>query len=226
MLKSSVGICLTLAGITAITAAPVRAQSVSTPMGVAQIGLEGGATISNFIGDDANNAKNRTGGYGGLTFILHPDGSAIGFQTGVLYVMKGAKASFDNLSGVTGGVKLGYIEVPAMLRIGVPLKLAGIAPTVVAGGSFNWRISCKAVAESGSFSSSSDCDNALLNQDLDVKRFDGAATVGVELPIRFGTHYIAVPSVRYVQGLTNITDVGGNDVKNSAILIGVGLRFR
>ena len=130
-------------GVAALVAQSMHAQSVRTPMGVAQVGLEGGVSISNFVGDDAGNAKNRTGGYGGLSFIVQPAGSAIGLQTGVNYIMKGAKSSFtsgSSLPNVTGGVQLGYVEVPVMLRIGVPLNVAGVAPTLIAGGRFNWRM--------------------------------------------------------------------------------------
>jgi hypothetical protein len=207
----------------------MQAQSIRTPVGVAQVGVEGGVSIANFGGNDANNAKNRTGGYGGLTFIVHPNGSAIGFETGVVYTMKGARSSFTSnggFSSVTGGVKLGYVEVPALLRIGVPMSVAGVAPTLIAGGSFNWRVSCKVVAESGTFSGSSDCDKALVNQDLSVKRFDGGLTAGIEIPVKFGDHYLLVPSVRYIRGLTNITDANGTDLKNSSVNIGIGLRVR
>ena len=212
-------------------AQPVAAQSgrVSTPVGVAQVGLEGGWTISNFVGNELDNASNRNGGYGGLTFIVQPNSSAIGFQTGVLYVQRGAQSTFSTGgSGIpitTGGVKLGYIEIPAMLRIGVPLSLAGVAPTIVGGASLGWRESCRAITEVGNLTSSSNCDDALLDEDRDVKRFDLGATVGVELPIKLGARYLVVPSVRYVRSLTRVSDTGG-DVKNSSVLIGLGLRFR
>jgi len=202
---------------------------VSTPVGVAQVGLEGGWTISNFVGNELDDASNRNGGYGGLTFIVHPNSSAIGFQTGVLYVQRGAQSSFaTGGSGIpitTGGVKLGYIEVPAMLRVGVPLSVAGVAPTIVGGASLGWRVSCRAISERGNITSSTNCDDALLDEDRDVKRFDLGATVGVEVPIKLGAHYLVVPSVRYVRSLTKVSDTGG-DLKNSSVMIGLGLRFR
>ncbi len=212
-------------------AQPLTAQSgrMSTPVGVVQVGVEGGASISNFVGDGVGNPENRTGGYGGLSFIVQSSNSAVGFQTGVLYVQKGAQSTFSISNGgqtVTGGVKLGYVEVPVMLRVGVPLSVAGVAPTVVFGGSLGWRVDCKATAESGSQSSTSDCDNTLLNQNLEVKRFDGGVTAGIEIPIKLGERYLAVPSVRYVRGLTKISDAGTSDLKNSTVLIGLGLRFR
>ena len=202
----------------------------STPLGVAQVGIEGGWTISNFVGNELDNASNRNGGYGGLTFIVHPSTSAIGFQTGVLYVQRGAQSSFSRGNGalpsITGGVKLAYVEVPAMLRIGVPLSIAGVAPTVIGGASFGWRVSCRAITEFGNISTSRNCDDALVNEDADTKRFDVGATVGVELPIKLGERYLAVPSVRYVRGLTRISDNAGNDIKNSSVMIGLGFRFR
>lgn len=231
--NSCVTAAMLAAGVLA-TAPAANAQQresgrVNTPVGIAQVGLEGGWTISNFVGNELDDASNRNGGYGGLTFIIQPNTSTVGFQTGILYVQRGAKSSFSaGGSGIpvtTGGVKLGYIEVPAMLRIGVPLSLAGAAPTVVGGASLGWRVSCRAITETGTVRSSTNCDDSLLDEDLDVKRFDLGATVGVELPIKVGERGLIVPSVRYVRGLTKVSDTGG-DIKNSQVLIGLGLRFR
>lgn len=222
--------CGVLALAPAASAQSGDAGRMSTPIGVAQIGLEGGWTISNFVGNELAKSSNRNGGYGGLSFIIHPNSSTIGFQTGILYEQKGAKSSFSNGSiGIpvtTGGIKLGYIEVPAMLRIGVPLSVAGAAPTVIAGASLNWRVSCRAITESGAVRSSTDCDDVLVNQNNSTKRFDLGATVGVELPIKIGQRGLVVPSVRYVRGVTRISEGAGNDTKNSTVLIGLGLRFR
>lgn len=227
---SSVTTALLACGMLVAAAPTAGAQArMTTPVGVAQVGLEGGWTISNVVGNELDDASNRNGGYGGVTFIIHPNSSAVGFQTGVLYVQRGAKSSFSSggngIPVTTGGIKLGYIEVPAMLRIGVPLSVAGAAPTLVGGASLGWRVSCKAITETGSLNSSTDCDDVLVDENADVKRFDLGATVGVELPIKLGERYLVVPSVRYMRGLTKVTDAGG-DIKNSQVLIGVGLRFR
>ncbi len=221
-------------GVLAVTpAAHAQAREsgrMSTPIGVAQVGLEGGWTISNFVGNELDNDSNRNGGYGGLSFIIQPNSSAIGFQTGVLYVQRGAKSSFSTggsgIPNTSGGLKLSYIEVPAMIRIGVPLSVIGAAPTIVGGASLGWRVGCRAIIESGNNTSSTSCDDALLNEDQDTKRFDLGATVGVELPIKVGQRGLIVPTVRYVRGLTRISDVAGNDTKNSSVMIGLGLRFR
>lgn len=222
--------CGVLAVAPAAHAQARESGRMSTPMGVAQIGLEGGWTISNFVGNELDNDSNRNGGYGGLSFIIQPNTSPVGFQTGILYVQKGAKSSFSTGGGsipvTSGGLKLSYIEVPAMIRIGVPLSLAGAAPTIVGGASLAWRVDCRAIIESGNNSASRSCDDALLNEDQDTKRFDLGATVGVELPIKVGERGLIVPTVRYVRGLTRISDVNGNDTNNSSVMIGLGLRFR
>lgn len=222
------GVVIACGAIAVAQTASAQSGRVTTPVGVVQIGIEGGATISNFIRNGnlpANDPNNRTGGYGGLSFIVQSNSSAVGLQTGVLYVQKGAESSFAS-GALRGGVQLGYVEVPVMLRLGVPLSLIGVAPTVTLGGSFGWRVNCKAVAEVGTLSSSNDCDTALLNENLNPKRFDAGVTAGVEIPIKLGAHYLAVPSVRYVRGLTRISDVGSNERMNSTVLIGLGLRFR
>jgi hypothetical protein len=221
-------------GVLAVTpAAHAQAREsgrMRTPVGVAQIGLEGGWTISNFVGNELDNDSNRNGGYGGLSFIVQPNTSPIGFQTGVLFVQRGAKSSFTSggsgFPSTSGGLKLSYIEVPAMVRIGVPLSVIGAAPTIIGGASLGWRVACRAILESGNRTTSSNCDDALVTENLDTKRFDLGATVGIELPIKVGQRGLIVPTVRYVRGLTKISDVAGNDTKNSSVMIGLGLRFR
>jgi len=195
----------------------------STPFGIFQVGAEGGVSLSSFVGDDANDPKNRTGGYGGLTFILQPNKSAVGFQTGAMYVQKGANADDD---GIAGAIKLDYVEVPVLFRLGVPLS-AGFSPTVLVGGSLAWRVRCRVAARVGNIDASTNCDEANgLGGGLGIKRFDGGLSGGVEFPITSGGRYIFVPSVRYTRGLTNLSDANGTDVKNSSILIGLGIRFR
>lgn len=201
----------------------------STPLGVAQVGVEGGWTISNFVGNELDDASNRNGAYGGLAFIIQPSSSAVGFQTGVLFAQKGAKSASSSNAGIpvtNAGVRLSYIEVPAMLRIGVPLNVAGIAPTVIGGASLAWRIGCRTISESGNTQSSTNCDDLLQNEDGETRRFDLGTTVGVELPIKLGERYLAVPSVRYTRGLRRISDANNNDIKNSSVMIGLGFRFR
>lgn len=195
----------------------------STPFGIFQVGAEGGVSISSFVGDDADDPKNRTGGYGGLTFILQPNKSAVGFQTGAMYVQKGAKVNDD---GIAGAIRIDYVEVPVLLRVGVPLS-AGFSPTVLVGGSLAWRVRCRVAASVGNIDASANCDDDNgLGGGLGIKRFDGGLSGGVEFPITMGGRYIFVPSVRYTRGLTSLSDADGTDMKNSSIQIGLGIRFR
>lgn len=195
----------------------------STPFGIFQVGAEGGAAISTFVGNDALNAKNNTGGYGGLSFILQPNKSAVGFQTGAMYVQKGAKVSEE---GIRGAIKIDYVEVPVLLRVGVPLS-AGFSPTVLVGGSLAWRVRCRVEATVGNIEASSSCNDANgFGAGLGVKRFDGGLSGGVEFPLTMGGRYIFVPSVRYTRGLTKLSDANGSDIKNSSVQIGLGFRFR
>ena len=196
---------------------------LSTPFGIFQIGAEGGVAISNFVGSDANDSKNRTGAYGGLTFILQKNESAVGFQTGALWVQKGTKFDDDEFAG---SINLDYLEVPLLLRIGVPIS-AGFSPTLLVGGSLAWRIRCRVEANVAGIDASTDCNgNNQFDIDPGIRRFDGGLSAGVEFPITMGGRYIFVPSVRYTRGLTSLSDADGTDIKNSSIQIGLGIRFR
>ncbi|HYW50070.1 MAG TPA: porin family protein [Gemmatimonadaceae bacterium] len=206
---------------------PAGNQSITTP-GAFQFGLEGGVSIANFIADTPFETRNRRGPYGGVTLIVQPQASALGFQTGVLFVTKGVRNGDSNgdESSITGGVKLSYLEVPLMVRLGIPLSFAGIAPTLVAGGSIGYRIGCRVEARGLGLSTDFDCDDALAIDTFDAKRFDGGVTVGVEMPVAIGGRVIVVPTVRYTRGLVNIVEGSGAEVKNSALQLGFGLRFR
>lgn len=217
----------TVASAQSDTVGNVRSPMSPGP-GAFQLGLEGGLSIANFSRDSPFDTRSRRGPYGGLTLIVQPQTAGLGFQTGLLFVSRGARSEDSNgsESSVTGGVKLSYLEVPLMLRIGIPMSVAGIAPTVVAGGSVGYRVGCRVEARGLGLSTEFDCDDALAIDTFDARRFDGGVTVGVEVPVAIGGRVIVVPAVRYTHGLVNIVDGSGSDVKNRAVQVGFGLRFR
>ena len=116
------------------------------------------ATLSNKLPD----WKSRTGFAAGVAFDL--GSGLIGLQPEVLYVQKGV--AFDGTpSGSSDAPRLGYIDVPVLLKI--TLRTPAIQPMFYAGPSVNFRLSC-------SFNGA-DCKDATKSTDYGVGARRGRA---------------------------------------------------
>jgi len=60
--------------------------------------------------------------------------------------------------------------------------------------------------------------------DVKIKGFDFGFTLGGEVAIPAGPRLFIVPSARFTQSVTSISDQPGTDAKNRTIQLGVGLR--
>jgi hypothetical protein len=188
-------------------------------------GVEAGAGISTITGSDSDGAKSRTSPFFGITAVVQPVGGTFGFQSGLQLVGKGASTDEE---GISGSVRLRYLEVPLLLRIAPTLAGSKLKPALLVGGALGLRVSCSVSAEGGGISANVDCDDSLLGGEAEVKRFDAGLAIGAELGIPFRERFLLVPMVRYTRGLMNVGDSAssGNDVKNGIFQVGVGLRFR
>ncbi len=197
------------AGLLLLAGQRVHAQRIQP-----QFSVEGGVALATVTGDDVDNSsKNRTAPYLGVPMIVQNPSSVPGFQAGLSWVGKGAKA--DD-AGVSGEIRLQYIEIPLMLRLAKPVSGSGVVPALMLGVAPALRISCEVGANIGGGSVSTDCADA----DAGVKRFD----IGADLAFPAGTRLMIVPTVRFTRSLSTISDESGLDVKSSVIQIGVGLR--
>ncbi len=189
-----------------------------------QFGVEGGATVSTFVGGDADAAKTRISPFAGVTVISHAPGSILGFQSGLQLVSKGAAYSESDGSG---SISLRYLEVPLLFRFRPAAPGTGIVPSITAGVTVGARIACNISAEGDGLSGNIDCDSGFVGDFVKFKRFDAGLSVGAEAAVPFKAKYEVVPMVRYTYGLTKVGDSDGNqDIRNSVLQIGVGFRFR
>lgn len=190
-----------------------------------RFGIEAGAAIATLVGDDAESPKRRTSPFVGLTMVAQRPGSSLGFQTGVQLVSKGASIEEE---GVSGSLRLRYVEVPLLLRFAPALAASRLRPAVTIGGTVGLRVGCSVNARSEGIDASFDCDEPVFGAEADFKRFEAGIAVGAELGIPYRQRLLIVPMIRYTRGLTKLaeSDTGADDVRNSVILIGVGLRFR
>jgi hypothetical protein len=172
-------------------------------------GVKVGLNMAKLTGDDVQNAKYRTGFAAGgyLNFGL----GMFAVQPEVLFSMQGSKFDVEeNLE-----MKLNYIEVPVLLKVGV--GLAGpVKPHVLVGPSLGILLSAKAKWQDDGESVENDIKDELKSTDFRIVFGAGIDTmVGLSV------------DARWSMGMTTLDDAGDNreDFKNSVISLTVGYGF-
>ncbi len=214
MSKRLGGLVLLCAASAVIGSVQLQAQ---TPASRARIGVMGGINLATLRGDDVEDAKNRVGLLGGLSYVRNWGGAA-GLEMDVLYSAKGAKV-VDGSEEFT--FKLDYLEIPVLLRYDFP-STSAIRPHLAVGPSFAFRTSCGGEGKSSGTSVSIDCDELQDSFDVKFKSFDLGATVGGGLDFAMGRNTFTV-GARYTLGLVNVADADDSDTKNGAIALFAGI---
>ncbi|MEO8879750.1 MAG: porin family protein [Gemmatimonadaceae bacterium] len=173
-------------------------------------GLLAGVNFASLRGSDAANAKTRTGFVGGLSMNLHV-ARHVGIEVDGLYSQEGAKF---NAQGGDETLKLDYIRVPVLLRLGIPTQ-SSVHPFVVVGPSLGFKVGCKETLGSDS----ANCDSV---EGLSVKSFDFAGAVGGGVGFRVGKEELSVQA-RYTMGFSKIID--NSDAKNKNFSVMAGFAF-
>lgn len=184
--------------------------------GTTAFGVKAGLNIASVHGDDADDMlpvgwDSRVAfSVGAFTEI--PINGMLSFQPELLYAMKGAKATVEDVE-ITW--KLSYIEIPMLFKVNVPM--AGAArPFLVVGPEVGFKTTSKLAGEGGGYSVEMDLEN--------VKGTDLGMIIGGGVGFPF-MNRMACLEARYDLGLTTIVDVEDVDVKNNAISIMVGITF-
>jgi len=118
-------------------------------------------------------------------------GSIIALQVEAFYTQKGADLAFTPVETL----KIDYIEVPVILRVGIPI-IPVIKPYIFGGPSIAFAVSCKTQTDGGG--SSIDCDDP-QGQDIEIKSTDFSAIIG--LGVQLSRFIIAI---QYDHGFDNI----------------------
>jgi hypothetical protein len=164
-----------------------------------------------------------TGFAGGLSLTV-PLTRTVSLAPEILYAMKGTTdklytAGADVVPQETGTSKIGYIELPVLLR--VSFGAGSLRPFVMAGPEVAFRVSCS-FAISGTdpfFTGTYKCRNGTYLVESGVKSIDMGAMIGAGL----STGRLSI-SVRDDIGLSNSsTDPYGAYSKNRAIMAVVGI---
>ena len=202
--------------------APVVILSLMCLPGLAaaqiEIGLKGGVTFADIpkfaemVEDDEGSANFRIGAAvgGHLTFTL---GGIVGLQTEVLYTQKGLKAEAPSGIDETFELKVDYIDVPVLLRLGVT---GGKGLQFLVGPSFNFNTSAKAVLE------------GVIDEEEDIKDEIEEFEIGLVLGAGYYGSRVLVEG-RFQEGLTNIAKISDffDDAtyKNRTFLVLLGVQF-
>ena len=205
---------LFFAAALALAAGPASAQP--------SFGLKAGLNVSNFVGDDAGGSQARLGAVGGLTARL-PLTPSVGLQLEALYSQKGDE--FDSAFLEDGPLyvvdtRLGYLEIPAALRLSVPAAPA-LDLGVYAGGYVGVPVTSE-VSASGAVPR--DLEDDIFDFDVEA-RTDYGYLVGLD--VGSGPFYV---DARYTQGLVGAIEfdpVLGLDAdrKNQVVSLTLGFRF-
>jgi len=189
-------ICTAVAVSLALGAAQATAQAGTT------IGLRGGVSVASAsFDDDTFDEENRTGFVGGP--FVNFDMGALGLQIAGLYNAKGVKTN-------AGDLDLKYIEVPAVLKLGIPLSV--FKPSVFGGAAVAFRTGCE-------------LDGVECPDDA-FKSTDFLGVVGADLAIYLGAVSFWADA-RYDIGLSDIHDADTvfGELKNRNWNLTAGIGF-
>lgn len=147
---------------------------------------------------------NRTGFTG--TLFLDSSFGVVGLQPEVSYIQKGAK------NATTGAkIELDYVEVAALLKVGLPLPV--VQPHVFAGIGADFNTDTSIIFE---------------NSTLTTKNVDWTVPLGVDVRLGFGKLGVYADA-RYAVGLTEVNEGTAvvQNLKNRAWILsaGVGVEF-
>ena len=188
-----------------LAALPIAFAATAHAQGV---GIKGGLVWNNVRDSGAlpGSLAGRTGWTGGVT--LATGKGAIGFGLEGLYAQRGVNAP----SG-TDSRRLDYIDVPAYLRVEVPIT--GISPYVYAGPQVSFELRCR----TGSTTTSCPSGRPMTTY---------AGIIGAGL--FFGNQGGLSIEGRYMYGLSDlklgtVTNSSGTSYKNRSFLLLAGLHF-
>ena len=186
-----------------LTATHSRAQA---QQGLA-LGLRAGVSVASASIDASQtfDKSNRTGFAGGV--FLDYDAGLLGFQVGAQYSQKGVDL---NVGTAVEEFSLNYVEIPAVVKLGIPLGM--IKPSVFGGAGLGFKTGC---------------DNSGVDCGSDVKSTDVSGIAGADVSLSLGSISLWADG-RYHFGLNNIndaTDVVG-DLKNRNWTFQAGIGFK
>ncbi|HEY4319790.1 MAG TPA: porin family protein [Gemmatimonadales bacterium] len=179
------------------------------------VGIVGGFVSSNIsVSTGSYSGQSARSGFA-IGLSLRVPAGALQFAPEVMYVEKGAT---DTTDAGFGNLKLGYVEVPILVRYSFPTS-SRIHPFLTVGPTVSTRVSCTisvTVAGSGTSTTSDQCNDSDNLRSTDAGVMFGGGVSGRRLSL----------SVRYELGMVNLSkDDTSPDFKNRALFVLAGLSF-
>lgn len=213
------------------------AQSAAAQKLDVQLGFHADGAWSNVMGPGTDTTQARTTVAVGGIVVLQLPHSMFGLETGISYVHKGA---YDTVRGTTALLQLTYAEVPALLRVAVPLPGSAIRSVLSVGPVVGIRTHCHLLAHNDYASASIDCADYAFNGRFDFRSVDLGAMAGLDIDIPIGSRLVVFPRVTYQRSVMSIENktpaalpviygmdwLANSDTRNTVYEIGVGARWR
>jgi len=193
---------LTLAGLLVVSLSATSVSAQTT------FGVRGGVSVSSIDADfgETFDDSNRTGFVGGVFLDFGMGNSPLGYQIGAQYSQKGAELDFQD---AVEDLDLAYLEIPAVVKLGLPLP--AIRPSVFGGVGIGFNTSCE-------FETGGDCDDQVTSTEF-------SGILGADVQLDLGGLNLFVDG-RYHFGLNDIADAADiNELKNRAWQLQAGLGF-
>jgi len=170
-------------------------------------GVRGGASVATASIDISQTfeTSNRTGFVGGAFFDY--GAGTLGLQVGAQYTQMGVDL---DLGAAVNEFSVRYLEIPAVLKVGIPLVV--VKPSIFGGAALGFNTQCE--------TDGVDCGD-------NVKSTEFSGIAGADLAMYLGAISLWVDG-RYHFGLNNISHVGAivGDLKNRAWTFQAGLGFK
>jgi hypothetical protein len=197
----------------------LAAQAPARPRGPRPaVGAQVGYSRSDLGGPDAEGIRSRGGALTGV-YLQAPLGGALALRPEVLFVLKGgrAQASVEGGGSLELDIGLAYIEVPILLRVGVPH--GRFRPMIFGGPAPALQIGCDLQVVDPTTPVRATCDETNLPP---FRQFDFGLVVGGGLEVRWPQSALSLEA-RYTSGVRSVlNDV---DVRNRAMGVVLALTF-
>jgi hypothetical protein len=197
----------------------LAAQAPAPPRGPRPaVGAQVGYSSSDLGGPDAQRVRSRGGALTGV-YLQAPLGGALALRPEVLFALKGGRtqASVAGSGSAELDIGLAYIEVPVLLRVGVPH--GRFRPMIFGGPAPALQIGCDLQVVDPTTPVRASCDETNLPP---FRQFDLGIVVGGGLEVRWPQSALSLEA-RYTSGLRSVlNDV---DVRNRAMGVVLALTF-
>jgi len=193
-----------LVGVVALGLVATQSQAQIT------LGARGGVSVASASLDieETFSTANTTGFTGGA--FLDFSGGLIGLQVAAQYTQKGSKLDVNQIAS---DFSLANLEIPAVVKIGLPLGM--LKPSIFGGAGASFVMSCDRLEGATEV----DCKD-------EVKSTEWLGIAGADLAVYLGGISLWVDG-RYHFGLSNVSEEVGTDLKNKNWTFqgGVGFGF-